>query len=112
MMNIFMFQHGEGEFNVKPTSLGKVSVPVNPNWTNSSLDGTQSDDTTPPCRATIISGEGLSSRPHNGQHSYSLHLSVTCHLSSSGSHGLANEDAQGSLNVLIFWVETLVDFFS
>ncbi|XP_052789005.1 polycomb protein suz12-like [Mya arenaria] len=85
-------KHGDEVLNVKPTSLGKVNVPVNPNWTKSSLDGTQCEESTEPCLAKIISKDGLTFQPHDGQHSISLHLSVTCHLSLSVSNGGGNGD--------------------
>ncbi|WAQ96736.1 SUZ12-like protein [Mya arenaria] len=98
------FVHGDEVLNVKPTSLGKVNVPVNPNWTKSSLDGTQCEESTEPCLAKIISKDGLTFQPHDGQHSISLHLSVTCHLSLSVSNGGGNGD-NAEENVVVYGAE-------
>ncbi|KAH3873319.1 polycomb protein suz12-like [Dreissena polymorpha] len=83
-------KHGACSGNVKQTSLGKVRVPVNPTWSHSSPDGTQSDNGYHGSRATIISKEGIDFRPFNGQNSCSLHLSVTCRLKPNHPNGIAN----------------------
>lgn len=88
------FQSDKDSLNINHTSLGKVKIPVNPNWNQSSLDGTQCSRSSSPCPATIISSEGFSFKPIDCSQSYSLHLSVTCHLSQSLSNG--NSAVEGS----------------
>lgn len=76
-----VFQSDDPAVNIKQTSLGKVKIPVNPNWNQSSLDGTQTSRSASPCQATIISSDGFTFKPCDSCESCSLHLSVTCHQS-------------------------------
>lgn len=83
----------EGSPHMKQTSLGTVTVPVNPSENQSSLDGTQSAGS-PACRATIVSQEGFDFSSRKSVQSYVLHLSVTCRLSHPHLNGVCTDEPQ------------------
>lgn len=76
---------------LKQTSLGESRVPVNPNWNQSSLDGTQSDNESyNPSRSTVICKDGFTFKPKDGFHNCVINFSVTCHLRPGISNGVSN----------------------
>ncbi|XP_053383076.1 polycomb protein suz12-B-like [Mercenaria mercenaria] len=84
---------GDSQQGFKQINVGKAKVPVNPNWNNSSLDGTQSDsENYSPCQETVICKDGFSFKPKDGFHSCILNLNVTCLLKPSLSNGVTNGD--------------------
>lgn len=66
---------------------------MNPNWSQSSPDGTQSDTgNRRPSQATMMCKDGFSFNPRDGFHSCVINFTVSCHLRPSLSNGVANGD--------------------
>ena len=89
-------------------------VPVNPNWNQSSLDGTQSDsENCTPCKETVICKDGFSFKPKDGFHSCIININVTCESKPSLTNGITNGDASDLGKYienysLLLWMEKVI----